>query len=379
MNGYNTSPGRRRRGLTLVEVMIATVVSLILTAAAVAFATQETRLMDVSQERLEMSMVGRSAVALLADDLRKAGAGVGYNEQGQFLGLLANTFNAGGMVWNPAGNAIPENALPPFPMGAHTLNKMTRPRAGQSTGKSYQVATHDLGIRFADGSFATIVRERGFNGILCNGPDISFDNNELVVLRDATGISALSGTIQVGAAAIGPGCRCTGGCSNFSFTPTPDMNTGPGANRVTYGYGEVQGGFSTVVWFVAETPNGEGQLRRADFSGGAGCVTRDACGGLVADYAETLLTQIWRWNSVLNRWVQAGQGPTSASTERMRVDVELVLRSENETQARRPVVQTKLLANNCIPSACGTDGDRYTRVAYRTSVEIMNSGFMRMR
>ncbi|MEL6186145.1 MAG: prepilin-type N-terminal cleavage/methylation domain-containing protein [Myxococcota bacterium] len=374
------APARSRRGITLIEVVIATLVSLILTAAAVAFATQETRLLDLSQERLEANMVGRSALALLADDLRKAGAGVGYDEQGRFLGLVADNFTAGGLAFNGTGSAIAEGDNSVAPVGVSAQNTFTRPRAGTFSGQTYTVPTHDLGIRFANGSYATIIRERGYSGTLCSSPDISYENNEWVVLRDSSGISALSGTIQVGAPTTGAGCRCVGGCSAFTFTPTPTMMmSGQGANRVTYGYGEVQGGLQTVVWFVVANATGEGELRRVTFDDpNDNCAARQTCGGLVADFAEAMYTQIWRWNSVTNQWTQAGQGANPATEERMRVDVELILRSENETRSLRPEVQAKLRANACVPAPCGSP-DKYTRLAYRTSVEIMNSGVMRMR
>lgn len=370
---------RARRGLTLVEVIIGTVIALILTAAAVAFATQETRLMDISQERLQVSMVGRSAIALLADDLRKAGAGIGYDETDSFAGLVTNTFTAGSVTFNPLGSPIPDGATPPLPPGSYTDNTFTRPRSGPHQGTSYTAPTHDLGIRVAEGSYATIVRERNNAGVICAGPGIEFLPNEPVIMRDAIGISARSGTIQVTPASTGPGCPCMGGCSNFTLTPTTDFSTGPGADTATFGFGEIQGGYSTIVWFVAINDAGEGELRRAELPGNA-CAARATCGGLVADFAETLLTQVWRWDSTLNRWLQAGQDPIQASGDRIRVDVELVLRSENETNAPKPEVELRLRAGACVPGPCGgVNNDNYSRIAYRTSVEIMNSGRMRLR
>lgn len=365
---------RSRRGLTLIEVMIATTISLILTAAAVLFATQETRLLDISQERLEVSMAGRAAISLLADDIRKAGAGVGYDEQGRFMGLRADRFTMGGLAWNMDGTAIPPASTAPYPLGVSRDINLSR-----SVGSDYTVATHDLGIMYADGNYATIVRERAYIGTLCGVSGQTFENNEQVLLRDASGISGISGTIQTSPLGAGAACPCQSGCATFSFTPSTMMMSGTGATRVTYGFGEVQGGLKGVVWFVEPNARGEGELRRAVFDDATTtCTTRGSCGGLVADYAETLLTQVYVWDDTANRWQNAGQAPTSETTERMRVDLELIIRSENATRSQRPEVETRLRANSCVPGPCGTP-DNYARVAFRTSVEVLNSGHMRMR
>lgn len=365
---------RKQRGLTLVEVMVGTVIALLLTAAAVAFATQETRLMDVSQERLEMSMVGRTALGLLAADLRKAGAGVGYDESGRFLGLLADAFTAGGVAWNGAGSPIGRDDAPPFNLGAHFVNDYTRTGAGPNAGTTYSVPTHDIGIRFADGSYATIVSERTNSGIICAGPNTNFGAGELVMMRDAIGISARSGTIDITPFPVGSNCPCQNGCANFVLTPTTDLTTGVGASNVSFGYGEIQGGLTTVVWFVAED-DGEGRLRRVEFPGDACGADRASCGGLVAGEVEALLSQIWYFDG--GGWRQAGQSAFDTREARLRVDVELVMRTNSESKAYQPQLESKIADDVCIPGSCGsTDLDRYTRVAYRTSVEIMNSGVM---
>ncbi|MBX2812342.1 MAG: prepilin-type N-terminal cleavage/methylation domain-containing protein [Myxococcales bacterium] len=371
---------RKHRGVTLIEVMIAAAISLILTAAAIGFATQETRLMDVSQQRLEMAQVGRASLALLAEDIRKAGAGVGYDEEGRFQGVLANTFTYGGLTWNGSGTPIVAAESPPFSKGVHRINDYTRPKPGATRGKPYSVMTHDIGFMYADGAYATVVKENNYRGQVCDkGLGSMFSDGELVILRDFSGISALSGRISISLASSGV-CNCISDCDDFLFTPTTDFNSGPGADSASYGLGEIQGGLKTVLWFVAEV-DGEGQLRRVQFDGNTNnCVDRRSCGGLVADFAEALYTQIWRWNTTTNSWEQAGQGPNTETTDRMRIDVELILRSESESDGRKPMVQTKLQVDNCIPGTCGqpsTDG--YIRNAYRTTVEIMNAGFMRLR
>lgn len=357
--------GRRRagvgqRGVTLVELLVATVVGLLLTAAALAFATQETRLMDVSQERLQMSMVGRSALSILADDLRRAGAGVGYDESRVFRGLLTGDFNAGGVTW----------------LGAAS-NTYTRPRPGPNFGISYTVPSQDLGIVYASGSYATIVEESAFSGELCLAPDVTFRPDELVIMREGVGISALSGRLSLRGSSLSAGdCPCVGGCSGFVFTPTSDFTSGPGAATVGYGFGEIQGGLRTVVWFVV-TSGGEGELRRADLSEDT-CLDRETCGGVVAHFADWLIYQVWRWDEDGLRWEQVAPGGLAGENlrSRLRVDVEIVLRSDGETISRKPFVTSKLQAGVCSPSCDPSSGDNYVRSAYRTSVEILNSGFM---
>ena len=65
---------------------------------------------------------------------------------------------------------------------------------------------------------------------------------------------------------------------------------------------------------------------------------------------------------------------TNTDRNRLRVDVEIVLRSEDETVTPRIAVTSKLAPGLCAPSCTTQDG--YSRSAYRTSVEILNSGFM---
>lgn len=361
--------------------MIAVIVSVTLTAAALGFATQETRLMDISQQRLELSQVGRAAIALLAEDIRKAGAGIGYDESGVFQGIMADSFTAGGLNWNGSGIPIPAAATAPLPTGVFRTNTFTRPRPGMTQNQAYNVITHDIGFRYADGGYATITQESGYSGRMCD-EDINgsmFEDGELVILRDFSGISALSGLITVQVNAIGD-CTCEPDCDDFTFVPTNDFRSGAGADTASFGFGEVQGGFKTVVWFVTEV-DGEGQLRRAQFDAdNLNCVDRATCGGLVADFAEAIYTQIWRWNGTTNAWEHAGQAPSTETTDRMRIDIELILRSESETFSRQFPAQAKLQVDTCMPGACNSDDrDGYIRTAYRTSVDVMNAGYMRLR
>ena len=87
MRARTKTSRRTQRGLTLLELLVGVFIAIFLTAAAVAFAAHETRLMGVSQARLEASSAGRAALDLLADDLAMAGAGVGHFENGDFAGV----------------------------------------------------------------------------------------------------------------------------------------------------------------------------------------------------------------------------------------------------------------------------------------------------
>ena len=364
------TPARRRRGVTLIEIMVGTAIALIMTAAAVVFATQETKLMDVSREKLRIAQVGRAAIGLLADDLRKAGAGVGYSEAGVFLGLSIDSFTAGGLAWNPSGTATGDGNANPGVSASNTFSRRD--------GSTYTVNTHDVGVRFASGSYATVVEETGGIGTICTAPDVTFDNGELAILRDQTGISARLGTVTLGGALGGANCPCVNGCRGFTFTTIDDRFTGPGAQTVRFGLGELQGGMQTVVWFVTEN-GGVGELRRAEFDGGANCADRPTCGGVVAYDTEALFARVWRWDDVIGAWVPTGGTDVDEREARLRIDVELVLRSESETEGFQPEVVSRVRAGECMPGPCGAASDDYARAAYRTSVEIMNSGMMQVR
>lgn len=367
-----SSSRRARRGLTLVEVMVGTSIAIIMTTAAVIFATQETRLMDVSRDKLRSAQEGRAAMALLADDLRKAGAGVGYAEDGTFLGLMSGSFTVAGLGFNSQGAANPAGASDP---GVYEDNTMTR-----VDGTTYVARTHDIGVRFADGAYATIIDERAGQGLACSTAQTRFQTGELVLLRDQTGISAQMGTITPGAV-LPPGgsCTCVGGCLNFTFNPTDPTFSGPAAASVRFGFGEIQGGMSEVAWFVTTNANGVGELRRMEAPrDGTACAARNQCGGVVAFEAEALHTRVWRYDPTAGAWVTTAAQAVDRRNERIRVDVELILRSDDRTTGYQPEVQSRLWPGQCYPAPCGQP-DNYRRTAFRTSVEVMNSGIMEVR
>lgn len=359
-----------RRGMTLIEVMVGTVIALILTAAAVSFATQQVRLMDVSQERLEMSSVGRAALNLVANDVRKAGMGLGYNERGEFLGLDVGAFTQAGLNWNGVGGTpAPDGDTPPLDPGVYAANIFVRPGS-----PPYTVRSTDLRVRYADGTYSTVVTERNLIGVACLDDDANgFLDGELTFMSDATGLSGMSGTMGLGSTFTGAGCACEEGCVRFTFTPTADVTTGASAMNVRYQRGEIRGGLTTVLWHVS--PNAaQGELYRATVADGDVCANRLECGALVANNVEALNVQVWRFDETTDAWVNAGQEPVS-EYQRIRVDLELVVRSDEPTGGPKPLIESRLRSGTCIPAACGSaPGDDFAREAYRTSVEVMNGG-----
>lgn len=376
------TPRPSRRGLTLIELLVGTFIALTLTAAAVAFAVHETRLMGASQDRLVIAQTTHAALDLMADDIAQAGTGIGYDGAGNFDGLMFGNFNVGGCAYGPNNIALTQVGV---------LN---------SAGPVYNVPTTDFGVRYANGHYAGIAdyNETSGTGQHCQDidfNDISFVPNELVVLRSDSGLAAQTFTITSAALLGGTtfaGCTYTecnntpGRCVNFSFAVDPTWQTDPQAANFNYARGEIAGGYREVVWYVEQSSDPAlnhqfGSLRRAEFTTGrlpGTCVNRAGSGSEITDYVETLLVQPYTLvGGVWTRWV----GPAPITTaDPIRVDVELVIRSQSAATAVQadPVLR---LANPiiCIPNAaCGANTDRGRRYVYRTSVEIKNSARVRM-
>ncbi len=367
------APRRTRagqRGLTLIELSIGVFIGVFLTAAAVAFATHETRLMGVSQDQLDLSQSGRAALDLLARDLSSAGSGVGYVLNGAaagFAGLLQGPFEVDGVAFNTNG-AVPN---------AGTALSLSGIGLDGREGSRISVSTVDLGILSAQGSYATIAAyDTAGSGQLCEGPAArrtQFRANELVVFRDSARMAARTARISTGDAVACTQDNCVFGCIPFTFVDAPDwFATDPEANQVNYLGGEISGGLAAAVWFIADEGGGRGTLRRAVFDANNGCAARDvACGTMVADLAETLQAVAYTWNSVDGRWENSNQQPIRAR-DRIRVDLELVVRGRGATGRPSEPVPLMLRPGVCVPD-CGTSDGAVRRV-YRTSVELKNSG-----
>lgn len=411
------------RGLTLIELMIGTLIAAFLTAAAFAFAAHETRLMGVSTERVELSQTGRHAIDLIADDLRQAGAGIGYGERNAlmaeaeapgcpagnrcFRGLLYGQFNFAGRAFN----TVPNGALQLGDAGAQGIDvdvvPVTDVGARDAIGtNTYNVPSQAFGVRMANGSHATIVDFQFGGGAAIfhclensaqTGVPTTFQANELAVVRHEDHIFGRSVLITGPGPLCGPAnnaAKCRFGCSSVAYAADPDLNfaSDAGADTASYLGGELVGGLKTIVWLNMPNPNnGTGRLYRAVFDGQScpnplGGTDLPAvvpapggpaiCAGRVADEVEALNIRVWRWDAaaVPPAWVHVPQAPIIDS-DRLRVDVELVVRGR-KSESRRAPTRLDLIAGTCVPDPTCAVGDSALRRAYRTSVDIVNSGRM---
>src|SRR5688572_25158030 len=88
------------RGFTLLELLVGSSMGIVVTLAAFAFAQRQTRNMAYVTESVTLSQAGRSVIDMLAEDLRHAGAGVGYRADGTFGGIYTGSFRLGGATFN---------------------------------------------------------------------------------------------------------------------------------------------------------------------------------------------------------------------------------------------------------------------------------------
>lgn len=390
MKSMHRTPRRARRGLTLLELVVGVFIAVFLTAAAVAFAAHETKLMGLSRDQLDMSQSSRAAIDLLASDLAMAGAGVGFDEANNFLGVDVGRFSVGSCNFNPSGGA-PNTFNPsvPIPAGAFSNTNLTAIGENDLAGATYTMPTQDLRIRYADGSYATIANQAGTGGQFCTTPNTLFANNELVVLRTEAGDRFTTATIIPGGPSACTWGQCAGGCVNFTYTPTLDLESAPGASSARFTGGEVAGGYKTIVWFVAADPADtagriNATLRRAVFDQTpVACVARDnTLGGAVAENVEALYVQIYAFVddpaiAATPRWLNIGQEPLNGDTRfKTRADVELVMRTRRmqnrPTMPAVPMLRTGVCAPNT--GVCNQPQDFGEREIFRTSVEIKNTG-----
>ncbi len=373
-----------QRGLTLIELMVGFTIAILLTLAAIAFAAHETRLMGISRERLDLAQASRAVVDLLAEDIKQAGAGIGYRSDGTFAGLLMDNFVAGGVQFNPDGGT-PTGANAAVGTGPGVFANLPLALVGEreTAGASYTAITTDIGILTASGSYATIAEYNAAGaGMFCTAPGTAFDNGEFVVLRTQSSFDAFTAVINVTGTApcnTSNGHDCVGGCTAFNFAPNGVYATDLGATNRSYLGGEIAGGVQTIVWF-AVSDGTQGHLRRVVFDSAAGCAARDdTCGGNVVDNVEALVAQAWTFDAITGTWSRAGQLPI-ATNDRIRVDIEIVMRSrKSSSRPTRPAVLNLLPSpSNCIPStgACNEAQDHGQRTVLRTSVEVKNSGRM---
>lgn len=343
-----------RRGFSLVEALVASALAVFVSAAAFAFTQTQTRQVGLAGESLTMTHASRSMIELLREDLRHAGLGVGYRSDATFAGLLLGAFNVNGVAFN-SNNAVinleSESAMP----------------------------TDDVGMVMADGGYATISAfSLAGNGEICAGAGIQ--TGDLVVLRSEDGMAAQSAIVSIlGSTPCSTGF-CVGGCQAFTYATDGSFQSDSFAATASYLGGEMAGALKTIVWFVeASDPSraGIGALRRATFDNRRTCTARDqSCGDLMAEDVETMQLQIWAWDALAANWRNISGGPLPSGL-RLRVDLELVVRSRVHSDRQYAGTALRLEPGACVP-ACGTTDD-VERQVMRASAEIKNSGRMRLR
>src|SRR5688500_9341474 len=146
---------RRERAFTLIELMIGMALGLFLVAAAVTFTSHQSRWLGFTASRIDVDQSGRTALEILAEDLRHAGLGVGYNGSEEFAGIRLGTFTVpGGATFDSTDRAIAS-------------------RTGDTV-------TDDIGILLADEGVATIAEFSGAAGQICNVG--GFDTDDIVTM-----------------------------------------------------------------------------------------------------------------------------------------------------------------------------------------------------
>jgi hypothetical protein len=92
---------------------------------------------------------------------------------------------------------------------------------------------------------------------------------------------------------------------------------------------------------------------------------------------ETLQVAVWGWDRATDSWLDVTAEPMITDRERLRVDLEMVVRGDSDFEQRvQPPVQLQL-EDACVPDC--DQGDYVNRWALRTTVEIRNSGRLQLR
>lgn len=357
--------GRRaRRGVTLIELMVGMVIGLLLTTAAVAFVRSESRLMGVTEDRLDMVQASRVALKLISSDLRSAGLGT-RPEAGEFRGLLMVPFALDGVTFGAAPDLQLEEVAP------------------DGSVSTYGVPVQDLGVRLADGPQATVVSyigspASGGSITVCHHAGLALRSGDVVLLQDQPGISTQTVLLRLPRAPE-PCGDCRSGCVRANFfepsSATLNYRSNTGATQ-NYDLGQMYGDYKEVVWFVVPDPDrpGRGALRRKAYSARQPtCTARDnSCGALVARNVEALFYQVYQF-APGGGWSQVPAGVRPRADARVRIDVELVTRAEESADQTFPQVQAQLAPAGPI-SLPTIPRDRVARRVFRATVELRNSG-----
>lgn len=345
---------RPAAGFSLIELLVSAAIGAFVMLAAVVAATDHTRILSKTRSHIDMQDAGRVSLDLLAGDLRMAGFGVGYRPDGSFAGLSRGSFTVpGGARFTAQDRSL-------------SLSAGT-------------VTTDDIGIRRGSGEVRSIASYADGLAQLCAGSNAS--PGDVMVLRTRTGASARTIRVNSVSPATCRGASCLGGCEDVNFSADSTYASDLYAANVDYTSGEATDDFAEIVWFVIPGGDGLGELRRAEVTAVDPCVAPDSsCGGTVAPSVQTLQAAVWQWDEPTASWVDMTSNALITGKRRIRVDVELVIRSHyvDERSPYRESLPLELGAGKCVPSPCGSRPDQVERRVLRTSVELRNSGRMNL-
>ena len=339
------------RGFTLIEVMVSLAIGAFIAVASLTLTGEQLRVLDLTESRVSMSQEGRSAMELIAKDVRSAGLGVGYQADGTFAGLRRGVFSVAGGASFQADD---------FDVGNGLL-------------------TDDLGLRFTRGDVRTISDYNQGTGQVCAGG--MFSEDELVLLMSRNGRTANSARILSANPDAGVGTVCVDGCETFTFVWDSTYSTDAGAQTATYDEGELFGDFQEVVYFATPDPvSGLSTLRRARIDTSEPCTSRSAdCGVVVGVNIEAIQTRLWMFDEASQGWTDVTTDGDITEVTQLRLDVELVMRADSASDARERPVASALENGLCYPAGCGGEGDGRLRQILRSSIDIRNAGRMQIR
>ncbi len=342
----------QQRGFSLVELLISAAAGSFLLAAAVSMSTQNARILGKTTDRVDRAQAARLTMDLLAYDLRMAGVGVGYGPDGAFGGLARGDFVVSGGAQ--------------FRADDHVLML-----------ESGQVVTDDLGIRKATGRVRTIAKYDTSSGEVCAGSGLAA--GDLAIMMTREGLHSRSVRIDSIEPSACTGGVCVLGCERFQWQSDSTYVSDPFAVNASFADGEIIAEFTETVWFVEPGDLNEGTLRRAEIDVARPCSARDAtCGGIVAEGVEALQVAVWQWDSINETWADRTAASGVTDRDRIRVDIELVVRGSDAHRGSSEAVKLQL-ADQCLPAPCGTAADGIDRRVLRSSVEIRNAGRMQLR
>ncbi|NJK88525.1 MAG: hypothetical protein HC923_03415 [Myxococcales bacterium] len=161
--------------------------------------------------------------------------------------------------------------------------------------------------------------------------------------------------------------------------PPPEHNLTQNAGvTVSFSRGELFGGYKTVVWFLVEDPDpnvpNRGALRRVVFDDDTPtCAARDvSCGALIASNVEALFYRIYQFAPDTG-WALVPDGTFPTDDGRLRVDLELIVRSE-DAQAQKTFAPIAADLAPGGPRTIPPGPDRIERRSFRTTIEVRNAG-----